>query len=135
MNGVKVGERHSACRDAIYQTLCSTKTHPCAEWVYEEVQKRLPVGIATVYRNLKQLESAGLIVAIETTQGSVHYDADTSEHGHFICEDCGKIIDIDILPASVALAQECGYEVKRSKIVLYGKCPTCKKQVNNPIIL
>ncbi|MBR2988360.1 MAG: transcriptional repressor [Clostridia bacterium] len=124
-NVVKVGERRSACRDAIYETLKSTKSHPCAEWVYERVNERLPVGIATVYRNLKQLESAGLIVAIETNQGSVHYDADVSTHGHFICEECGKIIDVDLPPAQIELAQKEGFEVKRSKVVLYGKCPNC----------
>ena len=126
-NGVKVGERYSACRDAIYQTLNSTKSHPCAEWVYERVNERLPVGIATVYRNLKQLESAGLIVAIENSQGSVHYDADTTTHGHFICQDCGKIIDVDLPPAQVELAEQMGFEVMRSKVVLYGRCPQCAK--------
>lgn len=128
MNEVaKVGERHSVCRDAIYETLKSTKSHPCADWVYEKVNECMPVGIATVYRNLKQLESAGLIVAIENSQGSVHYDADVTTHGHFICEECGKIIDVDLPPAQTELAEQKGFEVKRSKVVLYGRCPQCAK--------
>ena len=125
---VKVGERHSACRDAIYETLKATKSHPCAEWVHQKVNEKLPVGIATVYRNLKQLEDAGLIVAIENSQGSVHYDADVSTHGHFVCLECGSIIDVDLPSAEISSAEKLGFEVLRSKVVLYGKCPRCAKK-------
>ena len=124
---LKVGERHSVLRDAIYDALKSTKSHPCAEWVYETVRQQLPVGIATVYRNLKQLEQAGLIVAIENTHGSVHYDADVSTHGHFVCENCGKIIDVDIPTTPTNVVSERGFEIRRRKTILYGRCPDCNK--------
>ena len=117
---------YSRQRELIYNALMNTQSHPTAETIYKQLRVDVPkLSLATVYRNLKQLESAGLIVAIETNQGSVHYDADVSTHGHFICEECGKIIDVDLPPAQIELAQKEGFEVKRSKVVLYGKCPNC----------
>ncbi|MBO5214624.1 MAG: transcriptional repressor [Clostridia bacterium] len=121
-------ERHSKSRDVIYETLAGTKTHPDAEWVYETAKRTCPsLGIATVYRNLKRLSEKGQIVAIETSNGSVHYDACVKEHAHFICEKCGKILDIDFPEVPFTEAENAGYEVHRGKVVLYGLCPHCKQ--------
>ncbi len=120
-------ERHSKSRDVIYQTLASTKSHPDAEWIYNEAKKRADgLGIATVYRNLKKLSDRGKIVAIETNNGSVHYDACVKEHAHFICEKCNRILDIDFPEVPFSEAEKAGYTVKRGKVVLYGVCPHCK---------
>ncbi len=119
--------RHSVSRDAVYQTLASTKSHPDAEWIYEQARKIVPsLGIATVYRNLKSMSDDGKIVAIETNKGSVHYDACVTEHAHFICEKCDRILDIDFPEVPFLEAEKAGYKVKRGKVVLYGLCPNCK---------
>ncbi len=121
-------DRHSHSRDVIYATIASTKSHPDAEWIYEQSRKSAPsLGIATVYRNLRKLSDEGKIVAIETTNGTVHYDACVSEHAHFICEDCGAILDITFPEVPFKEAEKEGYKVKRGKVVLYGTCPKCKK--------
>lgn len=120
-------ERHSKSRDVIYETLASTKSHPDAEWVYEQARLKSPgLGIATVYRNLKRLSEEGKIVIIETNNGSVHYDACVLPHAHFICEKCGKIIDIDFPEVPFNEAEKAGFKVKRGKVILYGDCPCCK---------
>jgi Fe2+ or Zn2+ uptake regulation protein len=120
-------ERHSKSRDAIYETLAGTKSHPDAEWVYEHARETNPsLGIATVYRNLKRLSQSGKIVAIETSNGSVHYDACVTPHAHFICEKCGRILDIDFPDVPFKEAEKAGYEVYRGKVVLFGVCPDCK---------
>lgn len=120
-------QRRSVSRDAIYDTLASTKSHPDAEWIYENARKIVPsLGIATVYRNLKIMNDEGKIVAIETNNGSVHYDACVTEHAHFICECCNRILDIDFPEVPFQSAEKAGYKVKRGKVVLYGLCPNCK---------
>ncbi len=128
LNTRRVGNelRYSAQRELIYEMLLSTKSHPTAEAVYEAVKERLPdIGIATVYRNLKQLVESGKVTALETTNGRMHYDADTTRHAHFICEACGEISDVNVIGNfDKALAAQ-GYTVTREKLVLYGICPKC----------
>ena len=119
--------RRSVGRDAIYQTLASTKSHPDAEWIHDKARNVVPsLGIATVYRNLKSMSEEGKIVAIETNNGSVHYDACVREHAHFICEKCNSILDIEFPEVPFSEAEKAGFKVKRGKVVLYGLCPNCK---------
>ena len=121
--------RYSRNREVIYEALKNTKEHPDADAVYAAVKKILPdIGVATVYRNLKQLVDAGLVNMLETNRDCVHYDADTSPHAHFICEKCGKITDICVGGGPIEHLKEMGYEVKREKTVLYGVCPDCKNR-------
>ena len=87
--------RTSQKRDAILNILKHTTTHPTADWVYEQLTECYPdAGIATVYRNLKILLDQGEIIKIDVGDGTDHYDADISEHYHFMCKCCGKIYDI-----------------------------------------
>ncbi len=123
---MEVAQRKSRNREVIYEVLASTKSHPDAEWVFNEAKKVCAdLGIATVYRNLKTLVESGKIVAIESVDGTVHYDACVLPHSHFVCEECGEISDIDIPFVSLDGVKSEGFIVKRGKIVLYGKCPKC----------
>lgn len=121
--------RYSAQRRLIYETLQRTKIHPDVDWIYGAVRAEMPeIGIATVYRNLRQLVAAGLVNTLETTENSVHYDADTSEHMHFVCERCGAIKDIFIDSGVTARVEKDGYKVNREKMMLYGICPECNEK-------
>ncbi|MBQ1935230.1 MAG: transcriptional repressor, partial [Clostridia bacterium] len=54
-------QKHSKQRDAIVQVLKNTKSHPTADWVYEEVRKQIPnISLGTVYRNLAKLSDDSL---------------------------------------------------------------------------
>lgn len=87
--------RNSEKRDAILSILKHTTSHPTAEWVYEKLSAQYPdAGIATVYRNLKILLEHGDIIKIDVGDGIDHYDADISEHYHFLCRCCRRIYDI-----------------------------------------
>lgn len=45
--------KRSKKRDAILSCLCSTDTHPSAEWIYHRLKPQIPdLSLATVYRNL-----------------------------------------------------------------------------------
>lgn len=128
MESLGKNSRYSRQREVVYEALKATKEHPDCETVYETVKKLLPgIGMATVYRNLKRLVEDGLVVTLETTKNSVHYDADVSDHAHFICSRCGRIIDIF---ADFKLEKEVeknGFSVEGKKIVFYGLCPDCRK--------
>jgi len=109
--------------------LKKVKTHPPAEIIFQEVKKTLPrITLATVYRNLKELASEGLIQEIPAKAN--RYDGDISIHSHFICERCGKIYDIFgqcglIEKLKVPpLAKKVG-KINKHQIYFYGYCKKC----------
>ena len=119
--------RYSRQRESLVELLCSTKSHPDAQWLYEELRKEYPnISLGTVYRNLKQLTDDNAIITLETVDKRLHYDGDISRHSHFICNNCGKIIDL-FKPSSVPKElNEIGAEISSEKCIYYGNCPECR---------
>lgn len=124
-----IKERSTAQKSFILNYLMSVKTHPTAEVVYNEVRKKLPsISQGTVYRVLDRFKSKGQIQAIDTKE-AVHFDADISDHAHFICEKCGEVYDV------IDECSKCGIlknkkakvgSIKSYKINFYGTCNSCK---------
>ena len=122
-------ERMTAQKSFIFGYLKSVKTHPSAEAVFNEVKKKLPnISQGTVYRILNNFKEKGEVLAIDT-KDNVHFDADISDHAHFICEKCGNVYDV------MAECSKCGIlknkktkvgSIKSYKINFYGICQKCK---------
>lgn len=86
--------KHSKQRDAIYGNLCSRTDHPTAEEIYLSLKPEMPaISLATVYRNLAQLEADSKILRIGSG-GSARYDGNVSPHYHLACKGCGGVFDI-----------------------------------------
>lgn len=121
--------RYSRQREAIYQALKSTKSHPDAEWVYCKVRQTIPdISLGTVYRNLRQLADSGEVTIIETEDKSMHFDADTSPHLHFVCSECGSIKDLFMDSGMLPKLNDMGFMAKTEKAVYYGVCNDCLKK-------
>jgi Fur family peroxide stress response transcriptional regulator len=122
-------QRHSQKRQVILDHLYNTKSHPTAEWLYQEAKKTLPdLSLATIYRNLKQFEAVGLVKVVGNVDGKERYDADLSNHGHFICQDCYQIIDFELDNEQLLtnLTSLSTVKIKRSEVMLYGTCSECQ---------
>ncbi len=119
--------KHSKQRDALIKILQSTDTHPTAEWVHEELKKEIPnVSLATVYRNLKHMIELGLAREIYTDNSS-RFDANMSEHYHFACKKCHKLIDLfpeEEHPEIKKLSDK-GFKIDKCDISIYGVCAEC----------
>ena len=96
--------KYSRQREAIKEFLATRKDHPTADVVYQNIREIYPhISLGTVYRNLTLLSDIGEILRLHLSDGVDHFDADTSLHYHFICKDCGSVIDLEmdsIAPAS-----------------------------------
>lgn len=117
-------------REAIYILIRNTKTHPSAEWVYQQLKDKYPnISLGTVYRNMAMFVEQGLVVSIGTVNGRERFDADTSLHAHFICDECEAVIDLDYLPYDRELddsvALNTGHSVKNHSVFFHGKCRKC----------
>lgn len=87
--------KHSKKRDAILRCIQSTTVHPSAEWVYSQLKPQFPdLSLATVYRNLTLFKQEGIIQSLGVVNGLERFDGTTDPHVHFICSQCGAIIDL-----------------------------------------
>lgn len=120
--------RYSKQREEIISVLKSTKSHPTAEWIYEEVRKiDSTVSLGTVYRNLALLCQTGQAIALETADKKTHYDGTTVDHAHFVCTCCGKVSDVGEAIVIPTFLTKSHYKVERASCVYYGLCPDCAK--------
>ena len=125
--------RYSKQRESILKLLSGLKSHPTAEWLYQELQtENEHISLATVYRNLKQLTQMGEIQSFETKDRTEHYDACIDLHYHFVCERCKKIFDLDIPPLKSLdedVKSKCGHDIKEHSLIFYGECCECRTQI------
>lgn len=124
-------------RMAIYDYLLSTKEHPSAQTIYEEVQKQFPsISFATVYKTLNILRDAGLVLEFNVGGDCFRYDANTSSHPHFICKCCEEVSDL-ALPEelsdinSLISQSNQGFNVEHMEINFYGSCNKCSSAISN----
>lgn len=125
----------SAKREAIYQVLASTKTHPTVEWVYEQLKTTIPdLSLGTVYRNLTVFKEMGLAKSVGVVNGQERFDADMSQHPHFVCTKCFSVIDVpmgrNFADCNIYdyVSKECGVRVESHNIIFYGVCNECIKK-------
>ena len=120
--------RRSESREKILSFLRGTKEHPSAHMIYNALYSDNPtLSPATVYNNLKLFEEQGLVIRVANVNGVERYDANTSDHVHFVCEKCGAVIDImdaDIQGAKKA-CQVGQAKINSIQIVLHGTCESC----------
>lgn len=122
--------RYSPQREIIYNYMLKTKTHPSAETIYNDLKVENPdLSFATVYRNLKLLEELGKIKRVYVGDNVERYDAYCSDHAHFVCSCCKKVIDITSDELVVSKFKELNdeYSVSRVCLTIEGICPNCKK--------
>lgn len=122
--------RQTRQREIVFRIVASTSSHPTADWIYAKARKRLPtVSLGTVYRNLQVLEREGRVRAIDSWGKPTRYDADVSEHYHFVCLGCGSISDLPKPEGGdsrvAPLVASPGYVVMGHSLEFRGYCPKC----------
>ncbi len=125
-------QRHSKQRDAILNNLCSRYDHPTAEDIYFSLKPKIPaLSLATVYRNLSQLEDDGKIIRIESA-GTARYDGNVNLHYHLSCINCSGVFDI-FMDNDCGLCQKASEafdgKITGHSVLFTGYCSACSKQV------
>lgn len=125
--------KHSKQRDSIKEFLATRKDHPTADIVYINVRQSFPnISLGTVYRNLTLLADIGEIARLRVGDGVDHFDYDTAPHHHFVCSECGRVIDLDVPfmeQMTEAARENFEGEVKGQVTYFYGRCGNCTKQL------
>jgi Fur family ferric uptake transcriptional regulator len=126
------GHRRGGARTAVVEALAG---HDCAVTALdlddELRRRRPPVGRASVYRALEQLEQLGLVQRIEVHRGTAGYERvepGGHHHHHAICRDCGRMVpfeDPSLERAIGKLSETLSFDVTEHDVVLRGRCERC----------
>jgi Fur family transcriptional regulator, ferric uptake regulator len=126
------GLRRGGARIAVVEALAG---HSCAvtalELDDELRQRKPPVGRASVYRALDQLEELGLVQRIEVTRGTAAYERvepSGHHHHHAICRGCGRMETFEDRSLERAIERVAGqvpFEISEHDVVLRGLCQRC----------
>jgi Fur family transcriptional regulator, peroxide stress response regulator len=125
------GHRLTPQRLFILEALVADTSHPTAEELFARVRQTCPTtSLATVYKTLETLRQMGEVLELEFSDGSNHYDAlRPAAHPHVICEQCGRIEDVEVDGISRLQAhamQASGYQLQSHRIEFYGLCQSCQ---------
>ncbi len=122
------GFRFTPHRQHVYDVLLRHRDHPTAEEVFIRAKAEVPdISMATVYNCLDALVKSHLVRLVNLDRGATRFCPNMEEHGHFVCEICGKVFDME-LPAAQAKAGievPSGFKVKHYDIAIHGECPAC----------
>lgn len=113
------------------------RSHPDRQFSAKQVAESLEesgISLSAVYRNLESLEEAGLVSCfIKEGSREVFYqymDADACKNCiHLTCTKCGRTFHMDAAAAEQmldAVSKADGFEVSKTRTVLYGLCKNCK---------
>ena len=128
--------KNSKKRTAILHALSSTREHPTAEMLYTALKPEIPeLSLGTVYRNLSVLVADGFVSRVAHVAGQERYDAHTEPHAHFVCNNCGRVIDVDfpemIKPLFNQISDNTGCVAESYVLSFNGVCNVCKNKLNN----
>jgi Fur family transcriptional regulator, ferric uptake regulator len=119
------GLRITGQRRVIAQVLEDSADHPNVEELHARATAIDPrISIATVYRTVKLLDSAGILDRIDFGDGRARYeDAEREHHDHLIDVTTGTVIefvDPEIEAIQEKIARRLGYRLTGHRLELFG---------------
>ena len=124
--------KRSRQKVAILRVLRNTKSHPTATWIYDEVRKEIPsISLATVYRNLRLLQTRGEISGLDIAGDCKRFESNTHHHYHGKCDRCGQIFDIDESAGKrleLEIMQKTDFTISEYRLEFRGLCRNCREK-------
>ncbi|MBO9678467.1 MAG: transcriptional repressor [Acidovorax sp.] len=121
-------QRSTRQRIAIAGAFASTHRPLSPQEVLEVAGKAIPaLGIATVYRHLRDMTESGELQAVHLPGLNPLYELATHEHHHhFQCNSCQRVFDIHECPGELSGLAPRGFSVHSHALTLYGECSDCR---------
>ncbi len=92
----KAGLKLTPQRIEIFREIIQSKDHPDAMTLYKNISVRMPnISLDTVYRTLWLFVDLGLITTLGHSYDRLRFDHNMDTHHHFICTECGAVLDFD----------------------------------------
>lgn len=123
------GFRFTPQREHVYNVLLARRDHPTADEVYLRGKRTMPdISMATVYNCLDALVKSGLVRQVQIDRGATRYCPNMKDHGHFLCDDCGGIFDLDLeISPRTPVTIPAGFQPQEIVVSVRGRCPDCSR--------
>ena len=109
-------------------------THPTADQIYSELKKKNPaLSKTTIYNALETLQKNNLVQNLTISSSEQRYEFKEEMHHHFLCKNCGKLIDIKITCPNINKIQIQGHHVEEVHGYFKGYCKECLKKIDRKV--
>jgi len=122
--------RSTRQRTAVTELMEELQEFRSAQEVHDLLRRRGErIGLATVYRSLQVLASAGKVDVLRTPDGETSYRrCSRGHHHHLVCRVCGRTVEFDLQPveqAAETVARENGFTDVSHSLEIFGTCGSC----------
>lgn len=122
----EAGLRATQQRTSVLTILAATTDHPTVDDVYDKArQLDDTVSVATIYRTMAVLETAGLIRKLTFDDAPARYEMTPNrDHDHLIDIDTGELIEIpgrEMSELRARIVNDLGYDIVSQHTILRGR--------------
>ena len=122
----EAGLRATPQRKSVLTILAATTDHPTVDDVYSQArQLDDTASIATIYRTMLLLETAGLIRKLTFDDAPARYEMTPNrDHDHLIDIDTGELIEIpgrEMSELRARIVSDLGYDIVSQHTILRGR--------------
>ncbi|MCC6348323.1 MAG: transcriptional repressor [Candidatus Eisenbacteria bacterium] len=120
-------ERSTAQRRAILKVIEEAGRPVGPGEIFEAARVLVPgLGIATVYRAIKQLIEGGHLAQVDLPGEPPRYEAaGKAHHHHFRCSLCRRVFELDRCGDSFQQFAPKGFHLDGHELYLFGRCREC----------
>ncbi len=86
------------------------------------------ISQATIYKNINSMKDSFLLQEVKLPNQKSVYEITKENHSHFMCNNCGEVIDIDIDISNelMPLSSKYNFSIQKSDLILSGNCQKCQ---------
>lgn len=113
-------------RIRILDCLSQKDIHPTADELFQLLRDDFPtLSKMTVYNTIDVLLAASLIRKVSMGTSETRYDGAIVDHGHFKCDVCHTIYNVECDFSTLVTVGLNEFKVKHQDVYFYGTCAKC----------
>ena len=123
------GYRMTLQRQIIMDAICEGHGHVTFEQICARVQRKSPISLPTIYRNLDFLRLVRLIAVLEVGNKTYYEIVSREPHHHLICRNCGRMEQVGpefVRPLIAKINRDRHFRVETDHLALFGLCRSCR---------
>lgn len=120
-------ERKTRQREAIMHAVESVDRPLSPQELLVLAQREIGgLGIATIYRAIKELTKEGWLAEVGVPSGQPRYERSAKEHHHhFHCRGCDSLFEMTGCPGNLRAMTPRGFHMESHEIIINGLCASC----------